>query len=401
MTPAAKTSLTARRLMVGLCGYCTFINLYAPQAILPMLSKEFGVGAAEIATIMTVSTLAVALMAPFSGTVADVLGRKRVIVAAMLVLAAPTVMVALAPNLTEMILWRFVQGLAAPAVFVVAIAYIGEEFAPREATAAAGIYTAGASLGGFSGRFLTGILSDLFGWRFAFLTLAVLTVSGAVLVWALLPRERNFVRSAGLLTSARQMLQHFRNPRLLAIYAVGFGVMFNFILAFTFIGFRLVAPPYSMTAGMLGAIFIVYLAGAPLAPFSGWAVARFGRRNFVIGIIALWIVGIGLTLAGPLWVILLGLALCAVGGLLTQTVSTSYVAMIAHVGRSSAVGLYVTSFYLGGSFGAAIGGIAWTVGAWPACVALVAIMLVIMGLVVALRWPRTNLPAPMTPIDPI
>ena len=47
---------------------------------------------------MTASTLAVALTAPFTGAVADVLGRKRVIVAAMFVLAVPTVMVALAPS---------------------------------------------------------------------------------------------------------------------------------------------------------------------------------------------------------------------------------------------------------------------------------------------------------------
>ena len=62
---------------------------------MPLLSQEFGASAAEISTIITVSTLAVALTAPFTGTVADVLGRKRVIVAAMFVLVIPTVMVAL------------------------------------------------------------------------------------------------------------------------------------------------------------------------------------------------------------------------------------------------------------------------------------------------------------------
>src|SRR5512141_1572526 len=121
---------STRQLAVGLIGYCCFINLYSPQAILPLLSTEFGAGAAEIANIMTASTLAVALTAPFTGTVADVLGRKRVIVTAMFALAVPCVMVALAPTLPALIGWRFIQGLVMPPIFAVVIAYIGEEWPP-------------------------------------------------------------------------------------------------------------------------------------------------------------------------------------------------------------------------------------------------------------------------------
>jgi len=166
MSPQSRHSL-AIRLAAGLAGYCTFINLYSPQAILPLLSQEFGAGPAQIATIISAGTLAVALIAPFAGTVADVLGRKRVIVTAMIILSIPTVMAALAPTLNALIFWRFVQGLAMPPVFAVTIAYLGEELPPHEATAAAGVYTSGASLGGFSGRLFTGVLSDLFGWRYA------------------------------------------------------------------------------------------------------------------------------------------------------------------------------------------------------------------------------------------
>jgi len=400
MTSAARNpQIFARHLAIGLAGYCTFVNLYSPQAILPLLAQDFGVGPAEIATIMTASTLAVALIAPFAGTVADVLGRKRVIVAAMILLAIPTIMVALSPNLSHMIFWRFVQGLASPGVFAVTLAYIGDELAPHEATVAAGIYTSGASLGGFSGRFFAGILADLFGWRYAFVTVAMFTFAGALAIWLLLPREKKFLRSEGLLASTRQMLSHFRNPLLLATYAVGFGVMFNFILIFTYINFRLAAPPYSLSATLLGGIFVVYLVGAALAPLTGWAVGRFGRRNFVIGTTLGWIGGMLLTLLDPLWLILLGLTVCAGCGLLCQAVSTSYVAITAKAGRSSAIGLYVTSFYLGGSFGAAAGGIAWVMAGWVACVAMGIVMLAIMAAIVSLKWPPVSPPAPASPIE--
>jgi len=401
MNSAHRSAISARQLAVGLAGFCAFINLYAPQSILPLLSHEFGASAAEVSSIITVSTLAVAVTAPFTGTVADVLGRKRVIVAAMFLLVIPTLMVGMATSLSELIFWRAVQGLMLPPIFAVTIAYIGDEWPTHEATTAAGIYSSGSSLGGFSGRLVTGLLADLIGWRAGFDALALIAFSGAIAVAFLLPPERKFVRSERLLASGRQMLAHFKNRQLLATYAVGFGVLFNFICTFTYISFYLAAAPYNLSASWLGAIFVVYLTGSVLTPLAGWAVGRFGRRRFTVRVIGLWIGGIALTLAPSLPLIILGLAISAGCGLILQAISTGYVAITAKIGRSSAVGLYVTCFYGGGSFGAACGALAWTIGGWPACVALVAMMLVIMGCIVFFAWTRRVPGAPTTvPIEP-
>jgi len=401
MNAAHRSTISARQLAVGLIGYCAFINLYAPQSILPLLSHEFGASAAEVSTIITVSTLAVALTAPFTGAIADVLGRKRVIVAAMFVIVVPTLMVGMATSLSALIFWRAVQGLVLPPIFAVTVAYIGDEWPPREATTAAGIYSSGASLGGFSGRLVTGFLADLIGWRAGFNALAVIAFAGAIAVAFLLPHERRFVRSEGLLASGRQMLAHFRNGQLVATYAVGFGVLFNFICTFTYVSFHLAAAPYNLSSSALGAIFVVYLVGSVLTPWTGWAVTRFGRRHFMIWVIALWVAGIALTLAPSLPLIILGLAVSAGCGLICQAISTGYVTITAKAGRSSAVGLYVTSFYIGGSFGAALGGLAWTLAGWPACVALVVAMLLVMAGIVYFAWARRVPAGPaMAPIEP-
>jgi MFS transporter, YNFM family, putative membrane transport protein len=402
MTARVKTGgFSARHLAVGLAGFCCFINLYSPQAILPLLAQEFDAGAAEVSTIITVSTLAVALTAPFTGTVADVLGRKRVIVAAMFVLVVPTLMAGWSDSLSALIFWRAVQGLVLPPIFAVTVAYIGDEWPRHEATTAAGIYSSGSSLGGFSGRLLTGFLADLVGWRWGFFALAGIAFAGAVAVLFLLPPERKFVRSEGLAASGRQMLAHFRNRQLIATFAVGFGVLFCFICTFTYISFHLAAPPYNLSATWLGAIFVTYLAGAALTPWSGWAVGRFGRRRFMVRMIALWIAGIALTLAPSLPIIVLGLTISAACGLFCQAISTAYVTITAKIGRSSAVGLYVTSFYIGGSFGAALGGMTWNAGGWPFCAAMVAAMLVVMAGIVYFAWTPRVPPAPTTPpIEP-
>jgi predicted MFS family arabinose efflux permease len=95
-----------------------------------------------------------------------------------------------------------------------------------------------------------------------------------------------------------------------------------------------------------------------------------------------------LTLAPPVAAIMAGLTLCAACGMLCQAISTGYVTATAKEGRSSAVGLYVTSFYVGGSAGAALPGLTWTRGGWGAAVAMVIAVLAVMALIVTVAWRR-------------
>ena len=211
-----------------------------------------------------------------------------------------------------------------------------------------------------------------------------------MIVTAALPRERRFVRSDGFVASARQMLAHLGNPRLLAIYAVGFGVLFNFIATFTYVSFHLAAPPYFFTPTLLGALFASYLGGSLVVPWVGRAIALFGRRRFVLGIIALWAAGTLMLLAPPVPVIVIGLTLCATCGLSCQAVSTGYVITIAKEGRSAAAGLYASSFYIGGSAGAFLVGFVWDAAGWTGCVATIVASQAIMAAIVAIAWERSR-----------
>jgi predicted MFS family arabinose efflux permease len=379
-------ALDLRPLGVATAGFCAFLNLYSPQALLPKLAGEFHASAGEISSLMTAGTGAIALTAPFTGVVADLVGRKRLIVAAMLAIVAPTVIMTFAATVPEMVFWRFVQGLLVPPIFTVAVAYIGDEWPPSDVARVAGLYMVGSSVGGFSGRFIPGILTDVIGWRAAFDVVAALTLAAALVVALTLTRERHFVPSGGVIASIRHMVRHARDPRLIATFAIGFGVLFNFVATFTYIGFHLAAPPYSFSATLIGGLFVTYLASSVVVPWVGRGIALFGRRRLVLGIIAAWIVGALLMLAPPVAVILAGLTLCAVCGMLCQTVATGYVTMTAKEGRSSAVGLYASLYYVGGSAGAFFGGIAWSLGGWAGCVALIAAMQLVIAAIVARAW---------------
>jgi YNFM family putative membrane transporter len=375
-----------RRIAIAFCATGAFINLYAPQAVLPMMAREFGVGAADASMVITAGTLAVALTAPFTGALSDVLGRKRVIVAALALILIPSIMIALAPTLKALIFWRFVQGLLLPPIFTVTIAYIGDEWPPQQATSVFGVYASASAVGGFFSRFIPGLLTEHAGWRGGFVALAGITAVCCVAVLVLLPREKRFVRASNLAASGRQMLGHLRNRRLLATYAVGFGVLFNFIATFTYISFHLAAPPFERSAAFLGSIFVVYLGGSVVALWLGPMIARFGRRPFILMVLALWAAGMLLTLLPSVAAIVAGLVVVSTCGILTQATSTSFVAITAQQGTSSAVGLYVASFYIGGTFGGWLPGLAYEAGGWPASLACILAVLAVMAAIVAVGW---------------
>ncbi|HEV2161292.1 MAG TPA: MFS transporter [Stellaceae bacterium] len=376
----------ARAAAVWLAGFCSFVDLYAPQSILPTIRTLYGVDAGAASHMISATTLAVAIIAPFTGAGADLIGRKRVIVTAMIALIVPTVLIALSTTLSAMVFWRFVQGLLLPPIFVVTVAYIGDEVPAAQATGVAGIYLSGSCFGGFFGRFLCGLLVGPYGTRGAFLGLAVLTAVAAAGVIVLMPRERQFVASAGPMHALRHIVDHVLDPQLGAIFAVGFGVLFSFVATFTYVNFHLAAPPFDLSPAALGTIFLVYLVGVATTPLAGRLVRRFGRRPLVLGVLGIWICGLLLTLTGSLAVIIAGLAIGAGCGFIVQTSATASVAVSAQRARSSAVGLYVTCYYVGGSLGAVLPGYAWDRAGWPGCVAIVVVMLLILAAIVLRFW---------------
>jgi len=384
-------ALDFRPLAIATAGFTAFVNLYSPQALLPELSHDFGVSAGDISAMITAPTAAIALTAPFTGALADVLGRQRLITVAAFAIVVPTLVMAFASTVPQLVVLRFVLGLLLPPIFTVAVAYVGDEWPPADVARITGLFVSGSSVGGFCGRFATGVVADLIGWRASFAVVALMTLAGAIIVTVALPRERNFVRSGGFAASAKQMIAHLGNPRLLAIYAVGFGVLFNFIAIFTYVSFHLAGPPYYFSPTLLGALFATYLAGSFSVPWVGRAVMLFGRRRFVLGIIGLWIAGGLLLLAPPAAAIIVGLTICAACGMLCQAISTGYVITTAKEGRSSAAGLYASSFYIGGSAGSFLVGLVWQAYGWTGCVVTIIAVQLAMAAIVATAWDRSRI----------
>jgi MFS transporter, YNFM family, putative membrane transport protein len=362
-----------------LAGFCAFLTLYAPQPILPMLASVFHASNVMISLMITASTIGVALAAPVIGQIADRIGRKRIIVLSAFTLGAATLLIATSTTLAMLLFWRFMQGIATPGVFSVTTAYIHDEWPPHRAASAISAYVSGTVIGGFSGRVIVGFIAEHRGWHSAFVLLGAISLAIAVYLAIFLPVETNFARPELPARVVDSIFEHMRNPRLRAAYAIGFCVLFTQIALFTYVTFHLAAAPFLLSPAILGSIFVVYLGGAIVTPLAGRRIGKDGHPPMLIFAALLGAAGALLTLAPNLWIVIAGLTLCSSGVFIAQASATSFVGTAAARNRGLALGLYVTFYYVGGSFGGTAPGWLWTQFGWPGCVALVVAVQIVIA----------------------
>ena len=362
------------RVAIAACmiaGMCTFLNVYDTQPLLPYLQRLYHTSEIAVSYTVSATILAVALTAPFVGLLAESIGRKKIIVPSLYALTVPTLLAATSQNLHQLIFWRFMQGLFVPGVIVVMMAYINEEFGGAYVGRAMAAYITGTVLGGFGGRFIAGIVAHHIDWREAFLVIGIVNLAGAVAVQRWLPVAKNFVRAEAVRHSVSHAKGHLWNPRLLAVFGMGFAALFCLVGTFTYANFYLADPPYHLNPAQLGSVFCVYLFGLIVTPLSGRCLDHYGMRvTSAIGF-GFTAAGLLLTLVHSLPVIIAGLALASSGVFIYQAVATVQTGVVAGKARSSAAGLYVTFYYIGGSLGATVTGWTWVAGGWPPCVFLI------------------------------
>jgi YNFM family putative membrane transporter len=359
---------------VILAGSAAFLNLYSTQPLLPLLARTFGASTFEVGLTVTAPTVAVAIAAPFIGRLADRLGLRRIIVGSVWTLTLATALAATSHSLSQLVFWRFMQGIATPGIFASTVAYIHEVWPPSHAGRATAAYMTGTILGGFTGRAVAGIVAADVSWPAAFVALAILTGAVAAALTMGLPREPAGHAAHGARAGRGSIAHLFRNRRLIATCGVGFSVLFTQVAMFTYVTFHLAAPPYSLSTMALGWLFVVYLVGAVVTPFAGRWIDAYGHRTGIGSAMAIGGAGALLTLVPWLPAIVAGLALCATGVFTAQATTSSYIGAVTPSDRALAVGLYSTFYYAGGSIGAALPSAFWNAGGWPACVGLVVIV---------------------------
>lgn len=367
-----------------------YADMYLTQAVLPVLSAEFGVGAARAGLTVSVVVLAIAVASPFYGPLSDVLGRRRVMAGATALLGGMTLACAFAPTFGTLVALRAAQGLFVPGMTAVSIAYAGDRFHVRELPAVVGGVISASLVGGLLGRVLAGGIAARLGWRVSFVVFAALTAAAALLLGRGLEggagRERH-----GLAAAWRGMLAHLEDPPLVGAYLVGAALFFGWIGVFTFLPFHLASPPYGLSTGAISSVYLVYAAGALVSPFAGRLSTRFPPRRLVALGLAVEAIGIALLLAPGLPAVVLGLVVLVSGAMTAQAIAPAFVNVTARRAKGGANALYLTSYYVGGTLGASLPGLALERAGWSGvvlvCLAAVGVALLANALLCG-RAPR-------------
>lgn len=357
-------------------GFVTFITLYDVQPLLPVFSKEFGVPAALGSLPLSVTTCTLAIAMLFAGTLSETLGRKRVMVASLVLTSLLALFTSMTHTFPALISLRLLQGIALAGLPAVAMAYLSEEIAPASLSSAIGLYISGNAIGGMTGRIFTGTMTQFVSWRAALGAIGVFCLILSLYFAKSLPPSANFSRRPFAFRYLfSSLLKQLQDPGLLCLYGISFLVMGSFVTLYNYITFRLLAPPFYLSHSLVSWIFLVYLLGSFSSSMVGRQVERFGRSRMLFLTMSTMGVGAVVTLSQSVEVIVAGIAIFTCGFFGAHTIASSWVGSRAHTARAQAASLYLFSYYLGSSVSGTVGGLFWSWYGWQGVVLLIMALL--------------------------
>ena len=366
ITPPVVGLSLQRSLLIAVVGFLTLVDLFATQAILPSLARDYRVTPAQIGLAANASTLGMAISGLLFGAFSRTLERKRAISLCLLLLSIPTASLAFAPNLTIFAFLRVIQGLFMAGAFTLTLTHLAERCEVRTADALAA-YVTGVVASNLIGRLTAAFVASVVGAEQSFLFFALLNLAGAALVSVALHRNapEPMDRSARFWAAWGA---HVADPALRRTFAIGFLILFGFIGVFTYVGFILMRPPIALSMTALGLVFFVFLPSMITTPMAGNATTRFGPAPTATASLLLALLGLVLLLVPSLPAVIVGMTLVGIGTFFAQAVATGHVGRIAKGDKAAASGLYLSSYYCGGLAGAAVIGQLFDRLGWPAAV---------------------------------
>jgi predicted MFS family arabinose efflux permease len=383
-----RPSLTFRLVVIGIISFLTLVDLFAAQAILPSLTKAYGVTPAQMGFAVNASTLGMAAAGIVMAFVASKINRRQGIWISLALLAIPTTLLGMMPDLTTFTALRIAQGVCMASAFTLTMAYLAEEYSASEVASALAAYVTGNVACNLFGRLMSASLASSFGLEVNFYVFAALNLAGAALVFFTLKQmaPMNGMMSKSPLAA---WAAHFRNPSLRAVFALGFIILFVFLATFTYVNFVLAGAPISLSPMTLGLVYFVFLPSVFTTPLAGKAATKFGARPTFWASFAVAALGLPLLLLPNLTGILAGLVLVAVGTFFAQAAATGFVSRAATTERGAASGIYLASYYLGGLVGSAVLGFVFDMFGWTETVIALGIALAIGALfTIQIREPR-------------
>jgi MFS transporter, YNFM family, putative membrane transport protein len=335
-------------------GLASFALLYAPQPVLPQIAAEYGISPGHASLTVGVATGALALGVIPLSLLSEITGRRPVVLMSVVIAALVGLVVPFVPSFGVLVALRAVQGLALAGFPAVAMAYLAEQ----NRINAIGMLVAGNTFGGMIGRLVAGQIGN---WRAGTAAVAVFGVLATVVLIVTLPKnDPRPVRTKIRLRPA------VTKPILLALYAVAALGMGSFVSLYNAIGFRLAAPPLSLSPQLASLVFLAYAVGGVSSATLGRAA---NKRRVLFGMLGVTALGALITIPAGIVFVAIGFVLVTAGFFAAHAAAGSWVAMAAP-DKGPASGLYLGAYYAGACVGGTAGTSVYAARGWTALVLL-------------------------------
>lgn len=343
------------------CTILTLCTLYAAQPIQPLFQSALELNKFQ-ASIFTTAIMLPLGIAPIAyGYILETYSAKRMLQVAVIALGLLEIAFALSDEYIILLSLRGLQGLLIPAILTSLMSYISARSAHENIQQAISTYIGITIIGGFLGRFLSGLLSDAFGWRFFFFILG----AGLVLISFLLRNLASDAKPNFAKPKKKEILSVLKMPANTRIYGAMFGIFFVFQALLNFIPFELRIIGEGFEGTKTGFIYAGYAVGLVVSLGASRLIKWFGSQPKAMlfgGIIYLFAIqGFHYrsyeAMFGMMFVFCLGM-------FIVHAIASGYVNTLASKHKGIANGLYISFYYAGGTLGTFIPGVVYEYGGW-------------------------------------
>ncbi|HVX46442.1 MAG TPA: MFS transporter [Mycobacteriales bacterium] len=331
---------------VCLGSFMLLVDVSIVNVALPDMATALSTSFTSLQWVIDIYALALAALLLGFGSIADVMGRRRVYVGGLIVFAAASLAAGIAPNTDVLIAARAVQGVGGAAMFATTIALLNTAYQGRDRGTAFGVWGAVSAAAAAAGPIVGGLLAQHGSWRWIFfVNLPVSVIAVIMTLHAIAPQRpgrrhridvagiASFTLAAGAITFAliRANEDGWRSGRTLGLLALGAAGLIAFII----IERRTPNPVLDLTlfrsprfVGVLvGAAVMTFSAFAGMAYTSLWLQSVRGLSPVLAGLVgsvplsamaSLISAGLGRFLhhTRPNWIVGGGLVLIGTGSLL-------------------------------------------------------------------------------------
>lgn len=356
-------------------GLAAFNGLYCTQALLPTMTEELGITPTESALTVSATTGMLALCIVPASILSEKFGRGRVLTISLTLAIIVGLILPLVPNITALILLRGLQGALLAGTPAVAMTWLSEEIHPKDIGHAMGIYIAGNTVGGLTGRMIPAGLLEVTHWQNALLGSSIAALVFGVIMVVLLPKQRKFQpKNINLRHEVSAMVAHWRNPRLALLFGTAFLGMGTFVSLYNYLGFRMI-DQFGLSEVLVGAVFIMYLAGTWSSTQAGALREKIGNGPTVIFLSLTMIVSMALMGINNLWVTLVALFVFTAAFFALHSSASGWIGIIATKDRAEASSMYLFCYYVGSSVIGWVSGFAFTHLPWLAFIGWLILLL--------------------------